>query len=438
MTKSTLIGSVGLLLATVTLHFPPTAQAETIQVQPGESIAAALLGAQPGDAVELLCGIYREQGLVLPEGVTLRSAAGQAGCVTLVGDGLSSILRGENLSAASRLEGLIFQGDPFTAEDPATVVQGGALHLSAAAPTVVGCRFENLRAIYGGAVFAASGSRPAFADCVFRGNRAEAVGGALAAVDGCRPSFTSCLVADNSAAGGGGAFNAARGSHVLLDHCTVADNADPARPLAGALSFWADSGDTVSGTILVDAALWVGDHQSLIRADCSNLYTGGGAVPADPSYGSFISLDPLFCVNLAGDHGHNLDEASPCTPEASPECGGMGALPVGCAMSPVGDPRPGSELLPLVTRLNEAYPNPFNPRTTIKYDLRRPGAVSLAVFDVAGRLVRRLVDEPKEAGRHEAVWTGLDRQDRPAAAGVYFIRLKTADARDIRRVTLVK
>lgn len=438
MIKTTLPGSVVLLLTAATLLIPPVTQAETIVVQPGESIAAALLSAMPGDAVVLQCGVYREQDLLLPEGVTLRSEAGQAGCVTLVGDGLSPIVVGTDLTSVSRLEGLIFQGDPFAADDPETVHRGGALLLTSASPAIADCRFENLRAVYGGAVFAASGSSPAFTDCVFRGNRAEAVGGALAAVDGCRPSFTSCLVVGNGAGAAGGAFNAARDSHVQLDHCTVADNADPARPLGGALSFWADSGDTVTGAILVDAALWTGDHQSLIRADCSNLFTGGGPVPVDPSYGSNISEDPLFCANLAGDDGYNLDEASSCTPEASPACGGMGAMPVGCALSPADDPSPGSEILPLVTRLNDAYPNPFNPRTTIQYDLRLPGHVSLTVFDVAGRLVRRLVDEPVPAGSHEAVWTGRNQEDQPVAAGVYFVRLKTTDVRDTRRVTLVK
>jgi flagellar hook assembly protein FlgD len=64
--------------------------------------------------------------------------------------------------------------------------------------------------------------------------------------------------------------------------------------------------------------------------------------------------------------------------------------------------------------------------------------VDLAVFDVAGRLVKRLVSESMPAGHHDAVWEGRDSGGRQAAAGVYFFRLKTNDVVDTKRMTLVK
>jgi flagellar hook assembly protein FlgD len=91
-----------------------------------------------------------------------------------------------------------------------------------------------------------------------------------------------------------------------------------------------------------------------------------------------------------------------------------------------------------VTRVSEIYPNPFNPQTTIKYDLARQGHVSVAVFDLAGRLVHQLLDESVAPGHHEVTWRGRDSRGRTAAAGVYFVRLKTADTTDTRRMTLVK
>jgi hypothetical protein len=91
-----------------------------------------------------------------------------------------------------------------------------------------------------------------------------------------------------------------------------------------------------------------------------------------------------------------------------------------------------------VSRLHPGYPNPFNPRTTIKFDLHKPGPVELAVFDVAGRLVKRLVHETRPAGNHEAVWNGRDSGGRSAAAGVYFFRLKTTDTIQTQRMTLIK
>jgi flagellar hook assembly protein FlgD len=91
-----------------------------------------------------------------------------------------------------------------------------------------------------------------------------------------------------------------------------------------------------------------------------------------------------------------------------------------------------------VSRLHPSYPNPFNPRTTIKFELNRSGPVDLAVFDVAGRLVKRLVSQPLPAGHHDAVWEGRDSAGRAAAAGVYFFRLKTNDTVDTKRMTLIK
>ena len=68
-------------------------------------------------------------------------------------------------------------------------------------------------------------------------------------------------------------------------------------------------------------------------------------------------------------------------------------------------------------------PNPFNPRTTIHFDVARTGRVSLGVYDLRGHLVRDLVSERLEPGRHHAVWDGRDRSGRAAAAGVYFVRM---------------
>ena len=88
--------------------------------------------------------------------------------------------------------------------------------------------------------------------------------------------------------------------------------------------------------------------------------------------------------------------------------------------------------------LHENYPNPFNPRTTIKFDLKDPGRVELSVFDIAGRRVKSLVSESMAAGHHDVVWEGKDSLGREASAGVYFFRLKTEDIVDTKRMTLIK
>jgi len=61
---------------------------------------------------------------------------------------------------------------------------------------------------------------------------------------------------------------------------------------------------------------------------------------------------------------------------------------------------------PAVFALEQNVPNPFNPATSIHFGLARNGYATLAIYDVTGRMVRRLVDGAMAAGRHEVRWTG--------------------------------
>jgi hypothetical protein len=88
--------------------------------------------------------------------------------------------------------------------------------------------------------------------------------------------------------------------------------------------------------------------------------------------------------------------------------------------------------------LNGAYPNPFNPQTTIAYSVPNSGIVSLRIYDVQGRLVRTVVNEEKRAGEHRAVWRGRDRNGSPVASGIYFVRLDFGSSTQTRKVVLLK
>ncbi len=84
------------------------------------------------------------------------------------------------------------------------------------------------------------------------------------------------------------------------------------------------------------------------------------------------------------------------------------------------------------------YPNPFNPQTTIAFALPAAGPARLAIYDVAGRLVRVLVDGSQAAGAQRAEWDGRDGLGQPAAAGVYLARLEAAGKADTQRLVLLK
>lgn len=93
---------------------------------------------------------------------------------------------------------------------------------------------------------------------------------------------------------------------------------------------------------------------------------------------------------------------------------------------------------PAVTMLAQNVPNPFNPRTTIRFALAREGDARLRIFDGRGRLVRALVDGRLPAGEHEAVWDGADDTGKPVAAGVYAYVLKAGREELRRKLILVK
>ncbi len=87
----------------------------------------------------------------------------------------------------------------------------------------------------------------------------------------------------------------------------------------------------------------------------------------------------------------------------------------------------------------ESYPNPFNPSTTIRYTLPEAARVSLAVYDVGGRLVRTLVrGANKPAGVFEGTWNGTDDAGKVVASGVYFYRLTAGDQTITRKAVLLK
>ena len=98
-------------------------------------------------------------------------------------------------------------------------------------------------------------------------------------------------------------------------------------------------------------------------------------------------------------------------------------------------------MLPGNYSLSEAYPNPFNPTTTIDYALRENGNVSIIVYDLMGRIVRELVNEFQFADggiTHSVVWNGADNSGNMVSSGIYIYRMISNDFTKSHRITLMK
>ncbi|MFC1543238.1 S41 family peptidase [Candidatus Neomarinimicrobiota bacterium] len=83
--------------------------------------------------------------------------------------------------------------------------------------------------------------------------------------------------------------------------------------------------------------------------------------------------------------------------------------------------------LPTEYALHQSYPNPFNPVSTIRYDLLQSSEVSLIVYDILGREVTKLVDSYMEPGYHQTIWDSRNSQGRELPSGIYIARLITPE-----------
>ncbi len=113
------------------------------------------------------------------------------------------------------------------------------------------------------------------------------------------------------------------------------------------------------------------------------------------------------------------------------------SVPAQLTVDPLTGAGPGDP--PVAFALRPAAPNPFNPRTTIRFDVPAQGApIELRIYDAAGRLSRTLLDQRLPGGRHAAVWDGRDDAGRPAPSGIYFVRLKAPGFLRTTKIALVK
>lgn len=96
-------------------------------------------------------------------------------------------------------------------------------------------------------------------------------------------------------------------------------------------------------------------------------------------------------------------------------------------------------VVPTKFALDQNIPNPFNPTTTIRYDVASGGGkVTLQIFDVSGRLVTTLIDRNVSEGQRSVVWNGSNNVGNPVATGTYFYRLTAPGFQQTRKMVLLK
>jgi PKD repeat protein len=94
--------------------------------------------------------------------------------------------------------------------------------------------------------------------------------------------------------------------------------------------------------------------------------------------------------------------------------------------------------VPEMFNLYQNFPNPFNNKTVIKYDLPNSEKVQLSIFDIRGNLINTLINREIPAGFHRFEWNGMNEFGNPVSTGVYFIRFETQSYSQSRKMLLLK
>ena len=96
------------------------------------------------------------------------------------------------------------------------------------------------------------------------------------------------------------------------------------------------------------------------------------------------------------------------------------------------------ETFPITYKLYNAYPNPFNPTTQIKYDLPEDAMVSITIYDIMGRSIKSLVNIKQTAGHHSIKWDATNNLGEPVSAGMYIYMIQAGEFRQVKKMVLLK
>jgi len=84
------------------------------------------------------------------------------------------------------------------------------------------------------------------------------------------------------------------------------------------------------------------------------------------------------------------------------------------------------------------YPNPFNPETTISYDITKKGNVTVDIYNLKGQKVKSLLSEKQEAGMHNVEWYGDNDSGKKVSSGTYLYRVKNGEEEVVKKMLLMK
>jgi hypothetical protein len=403
----------------------------TVHHVPGDfaTIGAAIAAAAPGDTIRVAAGTYAPStnGETFPLAITdddvALLGAGMGLCV-LDAEGTAGVLAW-NAASGGRVHGFTIRGG--------SAPGGGGLRIGLGSPEVDGNLFlQNGASVRGAAIFALRDSLPTSSAWIhhnviwdnFDTTPEDAVDTHGVVLSGeVGGVFEHNLVGLTD--GNGLLTNLAASTSVR--HNLFVENGIPGPPPRGRGICWLG---TAPATILHNL-FWANEIAAVLWPPAGGNFSGAAAndvSPTDDVYGN-LDGDPLhadpdaldFTLTVGSPAIDAGDPALPLDPDGTVadlgpfwfDQGGIVAAP---------DVAAGRDLLAL-----HAAPNPFRAATRVAFDLAREEPVEVAIVDVAGRVVRRLLRGVRSAGSHDVSWDGRDEAGRPVAAGVYLAVVRAGD-----------
>jgi flagellar hook assembly protein FlgD len=98
----------------------------------------------------------------------------------------------------------------------------------------------------------------------------------------------------------------------------------------------------------------------------------------------------------------------------------------------------GNNDIPIVYKVHQNHPNPFNPVTTLQYDLPEDGLVNITIYDMIGRVVNTLVNGSQTAGYKSIQWNATNNIGQPVSAGLYLYTIEAGEFRQTKKMVLLK
>jgi hypothetical protein len=96
------------------------------------------------------------------------------------------------------------------------------------------------------------------------------------------------------------------------------------------------------------------------------------------------------------------------------------------------------DVMPSNYFLSQNFPNPFNPVTTLKYNILENGLVNITIYDILGNVVNNLINANQSSGYKSVQWNATNNQGEPVSAGVYLYKIQAGDFVDTKKMILLK